>query len=148
MERIPPERMYLGHVPSLITADINLYPNISVMPFISRPGGDQSIDLYHGNVATVFIEILAKAGPYPANDESPAVGEDLVNRRTQRITDAVVAVLNRNPTLNGLVARIPTPPSVEISDVFGKHQERDRGPRYWWQGSRIEHRVERLQATF
>jgi hypothetical protein len=148
IEQIPTSHMYLGHVPSLINAEISRYPNLSVMAFESQPGGDVSIDLYHSTVATLYIEVMCKSGPYAANDVSPSPGEDLVNRRTQRTIDAVVAVMNRNQTLNGLVQRISSAPSIVISDVFGKHEHRDRGPRFWWQGGRLEYRVERLTKAY
>lgn len=147
VERFPLTHLYLGHVPSLINADVSRYPNLSVMGFVSRQSGE-GIDLYHSINDTIFIEVMCKSGPYQASDASPSPGEDLVNRRTQRTTDAVVAVMNRNPTLNGLVQRIVGPPEVEISDVFGKHEHRDRGPRYWWQGSRLMYRVERLMRAY
>jgi hypothetical protein len=149
LEKIQDGRFYLGHVPSLIDAPIEAFPNIAVMGYQAQNSAPDSIDLYYGVAVSIFIEIMCKSGPYPdINVAISDAGEETVNRRTTRTTDAVVSVLSRNPTLNGLVQPIQTTPSVTIFDVFKRHQNRDRGPLFFWQGSRIEYRVTRLMKGF
>lgn len=149
LERIEDGRFYLGHVPSLIEAPIDAFPNVSVMGFQAQNDPISNIDLYYGVAVNIFIEIMCKSGPYPdINVAVSDAGEETVNRRVTRTTDAVVSVINRNPTLNGLVQPIQTPPSVTIFDVFKRHQNRDRGPLFYWQGSRLEYRVTRLMKGY
>jgi hypothetical protein len=149
LERIQDGRFYLGHVPSLIDAPMDAFPNVSVMGYQAQNSSTDSIDLYYGVAVSIFIEIMCKSGPYPdINVATSDAGEETVNRRTTRTTDAVVSVISRHPTLNGLVQPIQTTPSVTIFDVFKRHQNRDRGPLFYWQGSRIEYRVTRLMKGF
>ena len=149
LERIQDGRFYLGHVPSLIDAPMDAFPNVSVMGYQAQNSSTDSIDLYYGVAVSIFIEIMCKSGPYPdINVAISDAGEETVNRRTTRTTDAVVSVISRHPTLNGLVQPIQTTPSVTIFDVFKRHQNRDRGPLFYWQGSRIEYRVTRLMKGF
>lgn len=149
LERIEDGRFYLGHVPSLIDAPIEAFPNIAVMGYQAQNSGADTIDLYYGVSVSIFIEIMCKSGPYPdINVAVSDAGEETVNRRTTRTTDAVVSVISRHPTLNGLVHPIQTAPNVTIFDVFKRHQNRDRGPLFFWQGSRIEYRVTRIMKGF
>lgn len=149
LEKIEDGRFYLGHVPSLIEAPIDAFPNVSVMGYQAQNSPVDSIDLYYGVAVNIFIEIMCKSGPYPdINVAISDAGEETVNRRTSRTTDAVVSVINKNPTLNGLVAPIQTPPNITIFDVFKRHQNRDRGPLFYWQGSRLEYRVTRLMKGY
>lgn len=149
IEPIPNDHLHLGHVPSLIDSQITDFPNVAVMAYQSNRGGDQALDQYHGLTDSIFIEVLCKAGPYPEDDQVAYFeGEEMVNRRTQRTTDAVVSVINSNRTLNGLVNAIADPPSVTIYDVFNRHLNRDRGPLYFWQGSRMVFTVQRLSRAF
>ncbi len=147
LERVPATHIYIGHIPTLIDAPPARYPNVSILPFSSRANG-KSIDLYHGTSVTVQIDVMCKAGPYPDSDASPSPGEEFVNKRTQRTVEAVAAVMTRNQNLEGLTTELSGPPSIELSDVFGKHLHRDKGPRYWWQGGRLEYRFDRLVQAF
>ena len=149
LERIEDGRFYLGHVPSLIEAPINAFPNVAVMGYQAQGSVPEAMDLYYGVAVSIYIEIMCKSGPYPdINVAISDAGEETVNRRTTRTTDAVVSVISRNPTLNGLVQPIQTPPSITIFDVFKRHENRDRGPLFFWQGARLEYRVTRVMRGF
>lgn len=149
LEKIEDGRFYLGHVPSLIDAPIDAFPNIAVMGYQSQNSATDTMDLYYGISVGIFIEIMCKSGPYPdINVAISDAGEETVNRRTSRTTEAVVSVINKNPTLNGLVQPIQAPPNVTIFDVFKRHQNRDRGPLFFWQGARLEYRVNRAMKGF
>lgn len=144
LEPIALSRFYLGHIPSLIDAPIDYFPNIAVTAFESGPDETLGADLYHGIVNIVAIELMCKSGPYADKDlDARYLGEELVNRRTHRTVDAVVAVLNKNPNLNGLALGLQAPPTVEIFDVFKRHESRDRGPLWLWQGARLEFQIQR-----
>ncbi len=147
VEAIPLPHLHYGHIPSLIDAEISAFPNAAVMAFQSRPDQDQSIDMYHGVIDTVFIEVMCKSGPYTDHDDAArSRGEDYVNVRTTRTCEAIVSLLNQHSTLNGLVQPIDAPPVIELFDVFKKHQKLDRGPLFFWQGARMEYRVRLLSA--
>lgn len=149
LERVGDQHFYLGHVPSLIDNPMQSFPNVAVMGYQMSNAPAESIDLYYGIAVSIFIEVMCKSGPYPdVQDALNDAGEETVNRRVSRTTDAVISVLNRYPTLNGLVNPIQSPPSATIFDVFKRHQNRDRGPLFYWQGSRIEYRVTRIMKGY
>lgn len=144
VEPIPLEHMHYGHIPSLIDSAIFDFPNLAAMAFSSVPSGNQSSDMYNEATDTVFIEVMCRSGPYSDNDAvARERGQDLVNMRTTRTVEAIVSLINQHPTLDGVLASaIPRPPSVEIFDVFKRHEDRERGPLWFWQGARMEYRVE------
>jgi hypothetical protein len=148
VEQIATNRMYLGHRPSLIEAPVDFYPNLAVMVDGSAAGPDLGLDQVFSMRDTAFIEVMVKAGPYDQDDHS-GVGEDLVNRRIQRTVNAVVNVFDTGPrTLGGLVQEIPDPASVRISDVFVRRDEKSRGPRWFWQGARIDYAVSKIMRGY
>jgi hypothetical protein len=144
VEPIPLAHMHYGHIPNLIDSEIFDFPNLAAMTFSAQPSGDQSSDMYNQVTDTVFIEVMCRSGPYSDNDAvSRERGQDLVNMRTTRTVEAIVSLINKHPTLDGVLASpIPRPPSVEIFDVFKRHEDRERGPLWFWQGARMEYRVD------
>jgi hypothetical protein len=148
VEQIPTNRMYLGHRPSLIDASVDYYPNLAVMVDGSSQGVDAALDQVFSIRCTAFVEVMVKAGPYDQEDKT-GVGEDLVNRRIQRTANAIVNVFNTGQrTLGGLVEEIADPASVRISDVFVRREEKARGPRWFWQGARIDYPVLKIMRGY
>jgi len=120
---------------------VHEYPCISVMAFAVQPGGDISLDDFHGIVDNVYVESYVIEGPYDSLDESGR-GEERVNSRCQRVTDAVWRVINADRTLGGLVFEYPDPPRVQISDVWTRRDGAD-DQLYFVQASRLDFGVQR-----
>jgi hypothetical protein len=131
IEPIPTENWHLGMRMTLVEAPVESYPNICVMAYDARDAGDDA-QLDHADVFNdlVFVEVMVKAET-----------EALANDRCQRTADAVVKVLRRNRTLDGLVVEIPTRPRVVISDLFPRRSDAGAGDLWWWQGARIDYTV-------
>lgn len=148
LEPVALDNFVLGHRPSFLEAPIDKYPNVAVMSYMTRPGGDNTMDQYFGLMTTIAIEVMCKAGPYEREDPS-GDGEELVNRRIQRMVESVLRVLFRNRTLNGLVDELSTAPTVGISEVEERQDDPSgRGDFYFWQAGRIELTVTRLARAF
>lgn len=140
LEPIALHNMYDGHRPSLMLASIERYPNISIMAFDASPDEAISNDQSWGYLVQVQIEIMVKSGPFVVEDVS-GQGEELVNRRIQRTTDAALACLAKNRSINGLVLDTPAAPTVEVGNVFVRREEKSRGSRFYWQGSVLTYPV-------
>lgn len=145
LEPIHDENFFSGHKPSLIQRGPDYFPAVTVMAYTSRAGGDTNIDQAWGLSDQISIETLVKAGFYP-DDDITGVGEDIVNARVQRTTDAIIAVLAHNRTLGGLVNSIGDTPTVQVSEVFAVTD--DRTGRWYWQASKIDVTATRLSAIY
>lgn len=140
LEPIDPANLYDGHRPSLIGASIDRYPNLAVMAFDAENVEELSGDQFMAYRAALQIEAMVKAGPY-TNDDTSGAGEGLVNRRIQRMVDAIVICLIQSRNLNGLALEVEHVPTVEIGNVFARREERSRGARFLWQGAVLTYAV-------
>jgi hypothetical protein len=136
-ESVPAGNFYVGHVPSLIEADIAKYPNVAAYAFTATPlVSDDSVgEMYDIRLA---VEIMCKADS----------DEEEVNSRVHRTVEAAHSVLSdptfRRQAYGGFIwAPENATPAVTIGDVFVRRQERSRGDRWFWQGGRLEYRLER-----
>lgn len=145
LEPIQDRNFFSGHQPSLIKRGPDSFPAVTVLAYNSAQGGDTAYDQAWGLQERVAVETLVKAGFYPEDDIS-GIGEDIVNGRIQRTTDAIIAVLAHNRTLGGLVAAIGDTPTVQISEVFAVSD--DQTGRWYWQASRIDLIITRLSAVY
>lgn len=145
LEPIEDANFYSGHKPSLISKGPDYFPAVTVLAYNSAQGGDTGFDQAWGLRELVAVETLVKAGFYPDDDIS-GVGEDIVNGRIQRTTDAIIAVVAHNRTLGGLVQSIGDTPTVQISEVFAVTD--DRKGRWYWQASKIDLVITRLSAVY
>lgn len=145
LEPIQDANFISGHKPSLIERGPDFFPAVTAMAYASGPGGDTGIDQAYGLSDKISIETLVKAGFYPDDDIS-GVGEDIVNARIQRTTDAIISVMAFNRTLGGLVMSITDTPQVQISEVFAVTD--DRTGRWYWQASKIDLNVTRLSVAY
>lgn len=139
IEPVEPANFYEGHRPSLITAPIEDYPNVSVMATRSAPTPESDL-LDHGASYrdSIIVEIMAKA----------IEDEETVNRRIHRLAQAAHVCLMRDQTLNGVVSGFDTTPSVAISDVFTRKEQTGYGPNWFWQGARLEYAVRKEAGHF
>lgn len=130
LEPIQTNNFCLGHRPSLIEAPIENYPNISVMAYKSS-AEPNSVDQIDQTIANLYVEVMVKG--------TELEGEELVNRRITRTTDAVVNVLNKNSTLSGTFLPLERPPTVNIENLFVRRKEKGKSEVFYWQGSRIDY---------
>lgn len=145
LEPIADANFFSGHKPSLIGRGPDYFPSLTVLAYSSTTGPDAGMDQAWGLSERISIETLVKAGFYP-NEDISGVGEDIVNGRIQRTTDAIIAVLAHNRTLNGLVQSIGDTPDVQISEVFAVTDE--RSGRWYWQASKIDLVITRISAVY
>jgi hypothetical protein len=145
VETIELANFYPGHVPSLIDAPIDKYPNIAVLTYRadSLPSTDDWAEQFTVNLA---IEVMCKAeggASRPAQEEDARAAE-LVNMRTNRTLAAAHKVMMSSAARNfmSLVPKIGNTPNVLITDVFVRHEEKGRGPRWFWQGARLDYRIQ------
>jgi hypothetical protein len=129
LEDITGPNMHLGHIPSLIEAPIHQYPNISVMS-AEMTSDESSYDQGDEFLYGVYIEIMAKS----------LSGQEDVNKRIQRTTDAVHSLLLGERTIGGNFTEFELR-SGDVSDVFIRRVEKSRGEEWFWQGSRLDYSV-------
>lgn len=155
VEHVPDENLHEGpHLP-LLTAPIERFPNVSVIAYVTRATPGQGFaDQVDSQQITLAFETMVKAGPVPDGPDGKGPGPvdvafaTIVHRRIQRTTEAVNAVLRRNPTLLGAVLPMQSPGVGGIGQQsWIKRQEGGQSPRYMWQGSRIEYTAQRI-STF
>lgn len=136
VEQVPPENFYVGHVPSLINADIVKYPNCAVYGFQANPrrSEDDHGEFYEVRIA---VEVMCKS----ERDEQE------VNSRVHRTVDAAHSALSKEGAreLGGFVAGLAGgTPNVTVGEVFVRREDRSRGDRWFWQGGRLEYRLDRF----
>jgi hypothetical protein len=146
-DKVLGENYVMGHKPSLIEAPIEKYPNIAVMSYESFPSSDQG-DQYFGVTTSLFVETMVIDGPYKEGlpGQFSEFGEDLVNRKVQRMTEAINAIVAANRTLGGVAFEIGTPPRVRISDCFRRKENTGSGADYYWQMARLEYTINKIAA--
>lgn len=147
-EHVPIERIYSGHRPSLIEAPISYYPNVSVMTYTATPrtSADDEATWYDELLA---VEVMAKCEGDESDINQPLnmQAQDIVNTRVNRMLQAVVNIVQRHDTLDGMVQRIVPAPTINIGVLFVRREEKGRGPRWFWQGARLVYTIEKF-ATF
>lgn len=128
LEIVQPANFHEGHIPSLINAPIDAYPNVAVVCSTATPSdGLDQLDAY---VDRLFIDSMVK---------SPTEAE--VNRRNLRMVEAVNASVMRDQTLGGLISGFESAPSVIVGDVFTRRERTAYGDQWYWQGARLEYTV-------
>lgn len=136
VEHIESNNFYPGHTPSLINAPVERYPNCSAYTFQARPqgSGDDQGEMYDVRLA---VEVMCKS----------SLDEQEVNSRVHRTVDAAQSVLRREGPrkLGGYVSGLAdSSPIITVGDVFVRREEKSRGPRWFWQGGRLEYRLDRF----
>jgi hypothetical protein len=94
----------------------------------------------------LWIEVMVKSiGSDAFTDAEDAAAAEAVNNRLMRTAQAVHTTMKAGParTLNGAVPKIgQILPTITNGDVFVRRQEKGRGPRWFWQGARLEYVIE------
>lgn len=143
---IKKHNFYLGHRPSLIEASIHEYPNVSVMADQAMPSSDQG-DWYEGFQIRLWIEAMVIDGPYDQKMKGyERAGEDLCNRKAQRVMEALHNVLVSNRTLSGIIEPITDPPRAFLSNCIVRSEDTSYGSDYFWQMARLEYIVKKVSA--
>lgn len=141
-----PENFHPGHRPSLIEAPIEGFPNVSAMAYQSLASSDIG-DQYEGSKITLFIEAMVIDGPYdPQTTGFQVQGEDLVNRKVQRMAEAIHNVMISNRTLGGIVFEINDVPIVLVTECMRRREDLGHGADYFWQMVRFEYRINKISA--
>lgn len=135
VEKIPLENFYVGHVPSLIEAPIEKYPNCAAYCFRATPtaSADDIGEMYDIRMA---VEVMCKG----------VESEEEVNSRVQRTVEAAHAVLcdPHARWLGGFAwAQLNNTPTITVGDLFVRRYEKSRGDRWYWQGGRLEYSISR-----
>lgn len=143
-DKVQPQNFYPGHIPSLIMAPVSAYPNVSVMSDQVVPAPVFGSDHYNGARLPLIIESIVLDGPYTSDDDFHRNGEELVNKKVQRMAEAIHAVIGDNPTLNGLVMPIVDEPRVIFSECFRRSESTSYGADYYWQGVNMTYQVDKV----
>jgi hypothetical protein len=135
VESIPTDNFYVGSVPSLIEAPVDKYPNCAAYAYSASPqlSDDDNADIYEVRVA---VEIMCKS----------VTDEQEVNSRVNRTLEAAHSVFRTEGAreLSGyIVGKVSATPIITVGDVFVRREQKSRGPRWFWQGGRLEYRLER-----
>lgn len=136
LEPVTPENFYEGHRPSLINAAIDKYPNCSVMANQATPAALDLIDQADAYRCNLFVEVMAKTTD----------SEEVVNRRVQRMAEAVNITMMTDQSLGGVVTAFDGPPVVVVGDVFVRKEKTSYGAEWLWQGARLEYAVRKEAA--
>ena len=137
LEHFEDGNFYQGHIPSLIEAPVDKYPNIAVICDTSDPAEQNiSYDQFNNYTNSLAIEIMCKS----------LYNESEVNKRATRTLEAVHNVIMRNTTLNNTIEGFDIDPSAILTDVFTRsdHSQGDSG--WYWRAGRIDYKITR-QAT-
>ncbi len=138
LESVEAANFHDGHRPSLITAPIDQYPNVAVMVSRSTVSPESAqYDHQEDYRVPLVVEVMVKVSPAEVL-ASPDGGEEICNRRAQRMVEAVHAVLTANPTLGGMVSGFATVPTGITTQLFVRKEKAHHGPNWLWQGGRIE----------
>lgn len=137
VEAVDKENFYPGHVPSLIEAEIEKYPNVAVDS--DRAGASGIDDLDQGSLFAnfVYIEFMVKSEK----------SEEEVSARAQRMLDAINSCMMANRTLGGVVHEVSDTPTAQLSDVFIRDTETRYGDRWYWRGGRIEYNIDKMSIS-
>lgn len=144
VDRVPAANLFEGPHKSLLESPVERFPNVSVAAYMTVPSAEQ-FDQFDTNDLTLFVESMAIAGPVGEGQE--VVYETIVHRRIQRMTEAVAAVIRQSGTLLGTVNPIQMPPRGGVGNAsWLRPKEKGAGPRYIWQGSRLQYTLQRHAA--
>lgn len=134
IEPVDPKNFYLGHVPSLIEAPIEKYPNVAVDADRAGSSGSDDLDQAQTFGLNLYIEFMVKSKK----------DEEEVSDRASRMLDAINGCMLSNRTLGGTVHEVGETPIGQLSDVFIRSSEPSYGKPWFWRGGRIEYVVQKV----
>jgi hypothetical protein len=141
LERISPDNVHSGIIPSLIDSPPEDFPNICVIAYAANPIGTS--DWGERFLQAVEVQFMVKS----------LTDEEEVNARIQRTLEAAHSLLlsdeaRRIPDAEGdIVPQISSMPAVEISGVFVRHLSTDPNAKSFYQHGTLTYRVEKF-ATY
>lgn len=147
LERFEPINIQDGPHKSIVTAPPDRFPFLSVMAYLTTPKAEQS-DHFHENTIRMILEIFVKVGPVVEGAELD--NETILHRRCARTSEAANAVIMNDPSLRGTVPdRIRNPARGGLgNNAWMKYGDAAaHGPRYMWQGARLEYTLQRQSAV-
>lgn len=135
----PTGNYWEGHVPSLINAPVENYPNLAVMCFRGTPGPQSDLfDHADQYLNSLIVDVMVKA-----------TNERDVNRRAHRMAEAAHLCLRSNSTLHGTVEGLNTAATADISDVFVRREKTKGhyGSVWYWQGARLSYGMKKMSSV-
>lgn len=143
LEPVAAANIHGGKHETMMHAPPDRFPAVCVMAYQTAPVATSGFgDQIDSSQLQIQIEVFVKAGPVPDDESTWRAFETITNRRIMRTTEAVNAVLRRDPMLLGSTAGVQEPPRGGIGPqrwVDGKPGE----PRYMWQGAAIQYTAQR-----
>lgn len=148
-DEVNPAFIHVGHRPSFIENSAEEYPNVCVMSYNAAGNEYSNYDQGEDMGITFYIEFMVKDGPYEPQQDFVEQGEILVNKKVQRMGEAIHRVVSKNNTLNGLISGYDGAPSVRYSDCMRRMDLTSSGDQeYYWAMGRIEYVVNREIVTY
>lgn len=136
LETVELENFYPGHVPSLINAPIEKYPNVSVEADRAGASTNNTLDQATTYGISLYVEFMVTS-------EKSA---EEVTARAQRMLDAINNCLMSNRTLRGVIQEFDDAPTVQLSDVFPRREKTSYGSEWFWRGGRLEYTPKKIAA--
>lgn len=145
VEHVEDANLLEGPHQSYLISPPTAFPMVCVMAYLTRPSATSGFgDQVDSSQITLAIDAFVKSGPVAQGVE--AAHETIVHRRIQRTTEAINAVMRRNPALMGAVAPVPSPPLGGIDQAMWLRRDADGPDRYMLQGSRLEYQAQRAAS--
>lgn len=145
---VPTGNFHEGPHKSLIEGGPEMFPNVSVMAYVTIPSASQMFDQADSSDLTLFVETMAIAGPVTADGSNKTAIETIAHRRIQRMTEAVNNVIRTSANLLGAVLPIQGQPRGGIGSASVlKSTQAGKGPQHIWHGSRLQYTLQR-NASF
>ncbi len=135
LEWIDPTNIWKGHRPITIEQNVDqrIFPNISVMAYVSNPASlNDIVDQMSNTSPMLDIEVGIKGET-----------EQIVDPRTHRTVEAVHQVLARNESLNGVSLGWDNDPVVRITDIYKRKSEGSYGEDWFFQLARMRYTLTR-----
>jgi len=136
LEAVELENFYVGHVPSLINAPIEKYPNVSVEADRAGASTSNTLDQATTYGISMYVEFMVKSEK--SAEEASA--------RSHRMLDAINNCLMSNRTLRGVIQEFDDAPTVQLSDVFTRKEQSSYGSEWFWRGGRLEYVPKKVAA--
>lgn len=142
VDEIPLDHFHEGAHQTIIQAPVSQFPMVSAMAYLIQPAAER-FDQFDTATIRLFVEAMVHAGPVA--EGSDVTFETIVHRKIERTTEAIAAVIRRDPTLCGTakpgIERLPR--GGIGAQAWVRREEKGKEPRHMWQGSRLEYTIQR-----
>lgn len=148
-DTVAASNIHVGHRPSFIESPVTNYPNLSVMSYNMANSPYRNIDHGEDISITTFVEGMVKDGPFASDIEFNHQAEMFVNKKVQRMVEAVHKVISSNPTLGGLIDGFEGAPRIVVTECMRRQETTEGGDQdYYWQMFRMEYITTRSLAIY